>query len=219
MKNTMMRLFFSAALLALAGGCANQWNGADDALSIAEEHPITVDTQVVTLTLAGSGAELSPMDKARVRAFAQSYLSGGHGPVSVTSPAGAKAEDVAAEARKALNEAGVSWEDMSGAGYIPADGASGEVVLSYTRYVATGPACGVFDDQLERDFANKRSANFGCATQQNIAAMIADPRDLVQPADEAPADAATRIRSIEKYRKGEKTSSETDAEIKSQVAE
>lgn len=218
MKNQMLRLISSAAAVAFLNGCAGAWNGPEDALTIAEEHPITVDSQVVTLTLDANTGDMSTLDQARVRAFAEGYLENGHGPVSVSAPAGSGKQDASAGARKALNDAGVSWEDISGAGYIPAEGSGNEVVLSYTRYVATPSACGVWEGMKARDYANKRSPNFGCATQNNLAAMIADPRDLVQPTDEAPADAMARVRGVNAYRSGKKTSSQTDSEIKQQVS-
>jgi pilus assembly protein CpaD len=221
MKNSMLR-WAAVAAAALLGGCAGAWNGAEDALSVAEEHPITVDSQVVTLTLDidGAASGLSAVDKARVNAFASAYLSGGHGPVTVTAPAGANAaaQNYAAEARKSLNEAGVNWSAINGSSYIPSEGGPRQVLLTYVRYVATPSACGVWEGMKARDFANLRSPNFGCATQNNLAAMIADPRDLVQPADEAPADAPARIRGIKRYREGSKTSSETDPNIKTQVS-
>lgn len=221
MKSILWRLTTAAAAAALAGGCAGAWNGADEAISIAEEHPITVDSQTVTLTLDVDDGGLSAMDQARVRAFADAYLTGGHGPLSVTSPAGAgstKAGDAAADARKALNDAGVPWEDMNGTSYIATEGGSRQVVLSYTRYVATASDCGIWQGETARGYANLRSANFGCATQNNLAAMVADPRDLVEPADETAADAPARIRGVNLYREGAKTASETDTTIKTQVS-
>ncbi|MEQ1930394.1 MAG: CpaD family pilus assembly protein [Parvularculaceae bacterium] len=214
----MLRLITSAAAAALLNGCAGAWNGPEDSLTIAEEHPITVDSQVVTMTLEAEAGELSALDRSRVQAFGEAYLNGGHGPISISSPSGANQQDAAAGARKALNDAGVSWEDMSGAGYIPAEGSARDVVLSYTTYVATPSACGVWEGVKARDFANKRTPNFGCATQNNLAAMIADPRDLVQPADEAPADAMARIRGVQAYRQGKKSASEIDSEIRQQVS-
>jgi pilus assembly protein CpaD len=221
MKSSMSRLMIAAAAAALASGCAGAWNGADEAISVAEEHPITVDSQIVTLTLDVDEGTLSTTDRARLRAFADAYLTNGHGPLSVTSPSGAgtgRSSDVAAEARKALNDAGVAWEDMNGANYIASEGGSRQVVLSYTHYVATASDCGIWKGDLARSYGNLRSPNFGCATQNNIAAMVADPRDLVEPAGETPADAPARIRGVTKYREGAKTASETDSTIKTQVS-
>ncbi|NWG71928.1 MAG: CpaD family pilus assembly protein [Parvularculaceae bacterium] len=217
MKTAKLRFLISAAAAALLAGCAGAWNGPEAALTIAEEHPITVDSQVVTMTVGVDGA-VTDLDRSRLAAFAQAYLENGHGPVSISAPAATKRYDAAAEVRQALNDAGVSWADMSSAGYIPAEGSKQEIVLSYTRYVATPSACGVWQGVKARDYANRRSPNFGCATQNNLAAMVADPRDLMQPADEAPADATARIRGVKAYREGQKTSSETDSEIKQQVS-
>ncbi len=221
MKTILSKLLLSTAAVALAG-CAGAWNGADDALTVAEAHPITVDSQVVTLTidLDPSASELSRMDESRLKAFADSYLAGGYGPLTVTAPAGngVASQDVAADARTTLNEAGVDWGDISGATYIPADNDGRKLILSYTRYVATPSACGIWEGMMARDYANLRSPNFGCATQNNLAALVADPHDLIAPADGGSSDATARIRAIQKYREGEKTASETDSEIKTEVA-
>ena len=79
-----------ASIAALAAGCAGAWNGRDQAMTVAEEHPISVDSQTVTLTidLDRSTKELTSVDKARLRAFADSYLTNGHGPLTVTAPSG-----------------------------------------------------------------------------------------------------------------------------------
>ena len=52
---------------------------------------------------------------------------------------------------------------------------------------------------------NKSYYNFGCATQRNLAAMIDNPADLVQPRSETPAYTARRTEGFEKYRKGNPT--------------
>jgi pilus assembly protein CpaD len=52
--------------------------------------------------------------------------------------------------------------------------------------------------------------NFGCATQRNLAAMVANPSDLVQPRGETPAYSARRSVALEKYRKGESPSGKYD---------
>ena len=49
---------------------------------------------------------------------------------------------------------------------------------------------------------NKQYYNFGCAHQRNIAAMIDNPSDLVQPRSETPAYTTRRTAAFEKYRKG-----------------
>ena len=49
---------------------------------------------------------------------------------------------------------------------------------------------------------NKPYHNFGCASQRNLAAMVDNPSDLVQPRSETPAYTERRTAAFEKYRKG-----------------
>ncbi len=43
---------------------------------------------------------------------------------------------------------------------------------------------------------NRTYYNFGCATQQTLAAQLDDPRDLVRPRAEDPSDVQMRTRAI-----------------------
>ena len=49
-------------------------------------------------------------------------------------------------------------------------------------------------------FENKNYYNFGCATQNNLAAQIADPNDLLGPRRMTPADATQRGQALKRYR-------------------
>jgi len=53
---------------------------------------------------------------------------------------------------------------------------------------------------------NRPYWNLGCASQRNLAAMVDNPADLVQPRGESPAYTARRSIAIDKYRKGENPS-------------
>ena len=53
---------------------------------------------------------------------------------------------------------------------------------------------------------NRAYWNLGCANQRNLAAMVDNPADLVQPRGESPAYTARRTVAIDKYRKGESPS-------------
>ncbi|MHA7872139.1 MAG: CpaD family pilus assembly protein, partial [Hyphococcus sp.] len=205
-----------------AGG---PFNGPEHAMTIAEEHPISVDSQVVTLTIDAdvTTTNLSDVDKARLRAFANAYMRDGHGPLTITAPSGTPddldGQEAAADIRGALNQAGVPWSALAGATYRTGGAPGGDqLILSYTHYVATASQCGLWSGLRGRDYRNLRSPNFGCATQNNLAAMIADPHDLVAPADETPRDAQTTVRAINAYRAGEVTSSQVDNAINAQVS-
>ena len=46
---------------------------------------------------------------------------------------------------------------------------------------------------------NKHYANFGCSYQNNVAAQIANPADLLGPRKQTPIDAANRSAVIDDY--------------------
>lgn len=209
---SLMKTLLLVTAAASTVGCAAQFNGQEQALTIAEQHPISVDSQTVTMTFAPAGGEMSSLDESRLRAFADSYMRNGHGALTVTAPADMNAASI----RDALNRFGVSPSSIVEADY--RGGAAGDVILSYTHYVATPSACGLWEGLRERDYRNMNSPNFGCATQNNLAAMIGDPHDLVEPAAMTAPDSATRIRGVTSFRKGEDTSSESNSEIDTEIA-
>lgn len=217
--STLKITLLSAASLSLSACAGGIFNGPDDALTIAETHPIAVDSQVMTLTISGdvSTSDLSNVDKARLRAFADAYLTNGHGPLTVTAPSGAGNDrndhEAAADIRQALNNAGVPWSAIHGATYRTGEASNDEIILSFTRYVATASPCGVWSGQRASQYKNLRSPNMGCATMNNYAAMIADPHDLIAPAESAPVDGQSVVRAVELYRQGQVTASAIDGNI------
>ncbi|MEM9619977.1 MAG: CpaD family pilus assembly protein [Pseudomonadota bacterium] len=215
----------SLAALSLTACASGPFNGQQHALTVAEEHPISVDSQVVTLTIDNdlSTTDLSEVDSARLRAFADAYMNNGHGPLTITAPSGTSADfdgqETAADIRGALHKAGVPWSALAGATYrTGGSAAADQLILSYTHYVATASECGIWKGIRGRDYRNLRTPNFGCATQNNLAVVLADPHDLIAPADQDPRDATTTVRAIDAYRAGEVTSSAIDAAINAQVS-
>ena len=62
-------------------------------------------------------------------------------------------------------------------------------------------------------------ANFGCAQQSNIAAMVADPEDLLRPRRMTRADAMRRSVVFDKYRQGSEISSATESKQQVQISD
>jgi pilus assembly protein CpaD len=54
-------------------------------------------------------------------------------------------------------------------------------------------------------YENKQYWNFGCSAQHNLAAMVDNPADLVQPRSETPVYTMRRTQVVEKYREGQPT--------------
>jgi len=64
---------------------------------------------------------------------------------------------------------------------------------------ATVPGCPDWSD-AENNADEGQSANFGCATRSNLAAMIADPADLLHGQVATTTDAVATVRALKAYR-------------------
>jgi pilus assembly protein CpaD len=60
------------------------------------------------------------------------------------------------------------------------DAPVGGLRIVVSRSVASVPGCPSWRDRAEANFNGGLSDNYGCATAMNLAAMVADPRDLVE---------------------------------------
>jgi pilus assembly protein CpaD len=89
------------------------------------------------------------------------------------------------------------------------------VRISYPKIAAQAGPCGLWPKDIgpsmnEDYIENQPPWNFGCATQRNLAAMVDNPADLVQPRGETAAYAPRRTTVLEKYRAGSPTGEATE---------
>jgi pilus assembly protein CpaD len=178
-----------------------------------ERHPIAITEGKETLELfvgAGRGG-LSPMQRAEVLAFAQNWKREATGSVRIDQPLGSSneraARDTLNEVLSIVGQAGVPSNAIERRPYRLPRHKLATLRLSYPRMKATTGPCGVWPNDLGPTndpayFENDQYWNLGCATQRNIAAMVENPADLVQPRAEAPAYTAKRNAAIDKWRKG-----------------
>jgi pilus assembly protein CpaD len=61
--------------------------------------------------------------------------------------------------------------------------------------------------------------NYGCSTQRNLAAMVVNPSDLVQPRAESPTYTMRRTTVVEKYRQGNTTATQYQANDSSKISD
>ena len=85
------------------------------------------------------------------------------------------------------------------------------ITVNMVYYRARTYDCGQNWENLAKTAANAPYDNFGCAVTSNIAAQIADPRDLSQPAPATSTDVARKSIILGKYRNGETTGAQADA--------
>lgn len=79
--------------------------------------------------------------------------------------------------------------------------APGTVRVIVTRMTASVPNCPDFSRQYQPDFSQSTTSNYGCASNSNLAAMVADPADLVRGVPGSPlVDPNTGARAVNALR-------------------
>jgi pilus assembly protein CpaD len=155
--------------------------------------PVVERTDYV-LDLAGGGDGLSPADKGRLDAWFNSLGLGYGDRVWVDEAYGPSAarEDIA----RIAADYGLLVRD--GAPVTTGSLEPGAVRVIVSRSSAAVPGCPHWSG---RGGTNSTSPNYGCAVNSNLAAMIADPSDLVLgQAGSGTGDAATAAKAIKVYR-------------------
>src|SRR6202163_1084143 len=181
-------------------------------------HPIASEeanrSGVIFVAQARGG--LSASQRGDVAGLAQSWLHEGTGAISaylpVDTPNARTAADSFREIQATLISAGVPPRGIIVHHYHPEDPRQlATIRLTYSRIAVVAGPCGVWPEDLGPSiknkgyYDNKQYYNFGCAYQRNMAAMVDNPSDLVQPRPETPAYTARRTEAFEKYRKGTTT--------------
>lgn len=103
-------------------------------------------------------------------------------------------------------------------GYDAADPADAPVVVGFKRYAVATPNCGSWENMV-RTFDNGAMGNLGCAVSSNMAAQLANPEDLIAARTMDPADPGRRAVVLDKYRRGEVTSTARDTQASGAVSQ
>jgi pilus assembly protein CpaD len=220
-RHRALRLLSALVGLAAAlGGCNT--SGEVVTASVPADyrlrHPIAIQeaNRSIVIFVGHARGGLSAPQRADVVGLARTWVSEGTGAivadVPVDTPNARAAAATFREVRQLLAAGGVPPRGITLHHYHPDDPRTlATIRLSYPRIAAVAGPCGLWPEDLGPSIANhsysenKQYYNFGCANQRNMAAMIANPSDLVQPRPETPAYTARRTAGFEKYRKGDST--------------
>jgi len=188
-------------------------------------HPIHVGSTPVALEIPvpANSYGLSQRQKYEVRSFLNEYREKNEGPLTVTAPSGGSNEVAVMHAlgdiRREFNRASVDRNEVNFDAYSGVGSAPAPIKISFSSYTAHGPDCGDWSDNLARDPRNVPYRNLGCATQRNLAAMISNPRDLVEPRTMTPRDSQRRDVIMDKYVRGDTTVAKKAGDEKAKVSE
>jgi pilus assembly protein CpaD len=183
--------------------------------NVEEQFPITVEPQVATIAVqVDTGLHtLARGEDARIATFAERWKARGQGLMNVAAPGGPGGDARAlSQLKKILAANGVASDAVQFTTYEPASGdAQAPISISFVAYTATAAECGNdWPKNLGFEPRNTPYSNFGCSTQHNMAAIIADPRDLIEPRPTGPSDATRRSDVVSKYQQGLVTRTQRD---------
>jgi len=195
-------------LAAVSAGCTSMSQEANPMLAYDSQlrHPIVLsdEPEVLDMPVGMRGPALSPQVEAAIRDYVGEYRADGTGSITIQVPTGSANAVAAASTGHAVHytlvRAGVPRGHIRVAPYEVGDHAKlAALRISYLRVKAVVPSCGIWPEREPNSIHNVQYHNFGCATQQNLAAMADNPADLVRPRSMTPANGSRRANVIQVY--------------------
>lgn len=204
-----------AALLVLAvsAGCSTSKPDSVVVGAIADDyrtnHPIMIGERERKIDLPVSRTDRAATQTQRValEGFMSPYDRRAQAPVSLIVPVGSANEvaaaNVAQDLSRLLAKSGIPQQRIMIANYRadPRETAA-PIRISYMAMKASTNKCGRWPADLMDTAQNKHYANFGCSYQNNLAAQVANPADLLGPRKMTPIDAENRSYAIDRYKRG-----------------
>lgn len=172
MTNRMFRAIAPALTLALGlAGCATN-------RSLESIHQPVISRNHYTLDVATYGGALSLDEQRRLSGWFDALDLRYGDRVSVDDPSGSGATREAVAALAARHGLLVSDDAPVTAGTI----APGAARIVVSRSSATVPGCPDWSAKSDTNLNNATYSNYGCASNSNLAAMVADPEHLLHGA-------------------------------------
>ncbi|MBE7183158.1 MAG: CpaD family pilus assembly protein [Methylobacterium mesophilicum] len=210
----LARLIQGAALVSLAAlaGCETNRDSVvvgsipDD---YRTNHPIIIKErdQVLDLPVGASEHGMTQVQRVRFDGFIANYDRETAPVLTVMAPSGGLNHVAAQQAARELGyraqKRGVPPGRIAVTSYpAPAADTSPPIRIVYAAMRAGVEKCGRWPADLNSNLENKNYANFGCASQNNLAMQVANPADLLGPRQQTEIDAENRSVAIDRYRNG-----------------
>jgi pilus assembly protein CpaD len=212
-----LRTLVLGTAAAILAGCYTAQEAVLDTIpnDYRQRHPIVLKEapRTVELFIGNRRGTLTGVQRAEVLSFAQAWRREGTGGVLIDVPSGTPNERSAAaalqEVRSILAGAGVPPEAVATRPNTASDPRKlATMRLHYPKVTADAGPCGLWPYDLgptydREHYENREYYNLGCATQRNMAAMVENPADLVQPRSEIPSYTGRRTTVLDKHHRGE----------------
>jgi pilus assembly protein CpaD len=169
------------------------------------KHPISISEQEqhLDVPVGTSDKSLSLAQRSVIQGFIAQYSSNGSGPIQIALPSGSSNSAAAARVRSdvvvAIRKAGVTESQLVTVGYDATAETGNPIRISYRAISASTDQCGKWPEDIAETTENKNYHDFGCSYQNNLAAQLANPADLLGPRNSGEIDATKRLRVIKDY--------------------
>ena len=216
---TALRVLAVVGLATSLAGCYTQRVAQQEVYpnDYRERHPITLKERdrTVEIFLGRNRGGLTASQRADVLSFAQLWRRESTSGIIVDVPQGGLIGHAAADSMREVHSifaaSGVPRNALYVRTYKRSNSALPSIKINYSKVVAEAGPCGLWPHDLGTSLdaaytENQPYWNLGCASQRNLAAMVDNPADLVQPRGETPAYSPRRSVAIDHYRKGENPS-------------
>lgn len=203
MRNVMNRKALASALTLSLGlalsGCVG---GVAGNTSLESVHQPVVQRTNYTLDLTTGPGGLSLPEQRRLSGWFEAMDLRYGDRIAIDDPLNSGATRAAVEAVASRFSLLVGDEAPVTPGYVNA----GTVRVIITRSSASVPGCPDWGGRTVTNFKNATSKNYGCATNGNLAAMIADPEHLIHGATgKGQTVTMSSTKAIETYREAKPT--------------
>lgn len=190
----MMRSKFALlAFAAAVSGCQHTPNDQPDRGVAAVNVPVVVHSDYV-FDAAAPGGSVPSSEQARLDSWFAGLGLGYGDRIYVEGPYGEARADVARVAGK------YGLLISEGAPVVQGAAAPDSVRVIVRRNRAEVPGCPNWSRASQPNFANRSMSNYGCSVNSNMAAMVANPEDLIHGREGDPyVDAAAASRGIGVY--------------------
>lgn len=189
-------------LLALAGSltaCMGVGGGMKANRSLESVRQPVVEISNYSLDVEAYGGDLQPSERQRLADWLEAMNASYGDRIAIDTRTG----PVDRAAREAVSAA-ASRHGLLLADHAPMTAgqpAPGMIRIVMSRSMAHVPGCPNWSQQSTTNIDSRTSPNYGCATNGNVAAMVADPIDLVRGKSAGVSDPVTASQAIQKYRR------------------
>jgi pilus assembly protein CpaD len=194
----MMRTFAILSTVAAGIALAGCMGGGSANRQLESVHQPVVTQHNFTFDVSAANGELAPNDLRHLSGWFDAMDVRYGDRVSIDNSAAYGANGVSSAVDELLRRKGMMLSDNAPItpGAIP----PGHVRIIISRASARVDGCPNWRTTSATDFGNSTTSNYGCATNSNLAAMVADPLDLVRGQSDRSNDPLTASNAVNGYR-------------------